>query len=202
MYKYTINYRYKKENQIINKADGLIYWDIIGKNNVIEINEHCHLVGLLIRIRGDYNKLVINNNCVFGPDNSIWMEGEGCSVTIGANTTATRLLHINAQEDGSKIEIGEDCMFSNHIIIRTSDSHPIFDLKSGERINKPKNIRIGNHVWVAPNTKIMKGAIIEDNCIIGSDTTVSHHVSSNSLYVGRPGKVVKDNIYWTREKLF
>ncbi len=94
-------------------------------------------------------------------------------------------------------------MFSNHIIVRTSDSHPIYDTLTKQRINSPKPVNIGNHVWIAPNTKIMKGAIIPDNCIIGSDTTITKTFSEpNSLIVGRPAKVVRTNVDWTREKLF
>ncbi len=94
-------------------------------------------------------------------------------------------------------------MFSNHIIVRTSDSHPIFDLVSGERLNKPDSVTIGNHVWVAPNVKIMKGSVIPDGCIIGSDTTTSKaFYEKNVLIVGRPAHIIKKNINWTRDKLF
>lgn len=113
------------------------------------------------------------------------------------------MCHINAQEDGTSIIIGEDCMFSNNIIVRTSDSHPILDITTGERLNKADNIQIGNHVWVAPNTKIMKGSKIADGCIIGSDTTVSKEFNRpNCLIVGRPPKIIKDNVTWNRDKIF
>lgn len=99
--------------------------------------------------------------------------------------------------------MGYDCMLSNHIIVRTSDSHPIFDTVTNERINKPLPIHIGNHVWIAPNSKIMKGAIIADGCIIGSDTTVSKPFkTNNTLIVGRPARAIKQNVLWTREQLF
>lgn len=114
----------------------------------------------------------------------------------------TRICHINCQENDKSIAIGQDCMFSNNIIIRTSDSHPIYDMNTHKRLNEAKDIEIGNHVWIAPNTKIMKGARIGDGCIIGSDSTLSKEVPSNVLVVGRPGKVVKENVEWTREALF
>lgn len=94
-------------------------------------------------------------------------------------------------------------MFSNNIIVRTSDSHPIYDLFSNIRINKCGSIIIGNHVWIAPNSKIMKNAVIPDNCVIGSDTTVSKAFNiNNCLIVGRPAKIIKQGIHWTRELLF
>lgn len=111
------------------------------------------------------------------------------------------MIHINAQENNSKIIIGKDCMFSNHIIIRTSDSHPIIDVKTGERTNPAKNVIIGEHVWIAPGSEIMKGALIEDDVIIGSQTMVSHHIPSHCLAVGRPAKIVKENVTWSRKDI-
>lgn len=94
-------------------------------------------------------------------------------------------------------------MFSNHIIVRTSDSHPIYDKITNERINNALPIVIGNHVWIAPNTKIMKGAIIPNGCIIGSDTTISKQfLETDSLIVGRPARIVRQNIAWSREQIF
>lgn len=93
-------------------------------------------------------------------------------------------------------------MLSNHIIIRTSDSHSIYDLGTQIRLNSAMPIVIGNHVWIAPHSIIMKGAKIFDNAIIGSNTMVNKEVPVASLIVGMPMKVVKQNIHWTREALF
>ena len=70
------------------------------------------------------------------------------------------------------------------------------------RINPPKSVVVGSHVWIAPNSKIMKGADIGDGAIIGSNTIVTKPVPANTLVVGAPAKVVKENVMWTREKLF
>ena len=189
-------------NLILNHK-GFLSKDIIGKYNTVEIKKGSRVNHLKIRIRGNNNTLVINNNCVFGTECSIWMEGDGIRVIIGEGCTFTTRCHINAQENGSIIDIGSDCMFSNHIIVRTSDSHPIYNLGTNQRINEPEPVEIGDHVWIAPNTKIMKGAVIPNGSIIGSDTTVSKKFTeTNTLIVGRPAKVVRCNVNWTREKLF
>ena len=92
-------------------------------------------------------------------------------------------------------------MFSNHIIVRTSDSHPIYDIESSNRINPAKSVKIGNRVWVAPDTKIMKGSVIGDGCVIGSNTMVTNTIPPQSLAVGMPARVVKQNIRWSREDI-
>lgn len=137
-----------------------------------------------------------------GKDCSIWMEGNGIEINIGSNTTFTENVHLCAQEDDMRIDIGEDCMFSNSIIVRTSDSHPIYDSTTSQRINGALSVKIGNHVWIAPHSTIMKGVNIGDGAIIGSNTLVTRAVPPHCLCVGIPAKVVKTNINWTREKLF
>lgn len=186
----------KKNNRINNKCPDIIKFEIKGINNKIEIPEDSRLVDMNVRIRGNHNQLIISNGVFFGTGCSIWIEGNNCKIIIGPKCTATRLIHINAQEDNSEILIGEDCMLSNNIIIRTSDSHPIYDIETGERINNPRNVVIGNHVWIAPNTKIMKGSYIGNGSIIGSDTTINKKIPENSLAVGRPSKIVKNNVEW------
>lgn len=172
---------------------------IIGNDNYISICKDCFVNDMYIRIRGNNNKLIIEDGVVFrGLGNSIWLEGNNNTIHIHKKTTFTRNIHLNAQERDVSIEIGEECMFSNTIIVRTSDSHPIYNEK-GERINLARSVVIGNHVWIAPSSTIMKGTIIGDNSIIGSNSVVTGSIPANCLAVGMPAKVVKTNIVWDRK---
>lgn len=199
IYKSLFTNKYVKVN---NKGDGVIKKEVVkGENNLIEIGEGTFLNNIKVRINESNNKIIIGKDCFIGKRCSFWMEGNNITIKIGSKTTFTHTVHFCAQEDNMEIHVGEDCMFSNNIIIRTSDSHPIYN-KEEERINKPKSVFIGNHVWIAPNSKIMKGARIGDNSIIGSNTMVIKEVPCNCLAVGMPSKVVKEDIKWTRESLF
>lgn len=170
-----------------------------GVNNTVVIKKNCVIDNPLFHIVGNNNKITFEENCHVGPNCSFWLEGNNVQITIGKRTTFTNTVHVNAQEDNMSIEIGEDCMFSNHIIIRTSDSHAIYSNETNKRINPAKPIRIGNHVWIAPGSEVMKGVVVGDGCIIGSQTMVTKDVPANTLVVGRPARVVKENIRWTRE---
>lgn len=184
-----------------NSGRGKIIRRIKGKDNTIKIGERSYLDCLLIHIVGNNNIIEIDEDCNIGKGCSFWIEGNGCHIKIGSYTTMTQYVHLNAQEDNMAIRIGNDCMLSNHIIIRTSDAHPVIDLETNERINPAKSVLIGNHVWIAPNTTIMKGSIIEKGSIIGSHTVVTKSIPMNSLAVGMPAKVLKTNITWTRERV-
>lgn len=187
---------------INNKGCTKLFKDIKGKNNRIIIGEGSRMDTNTIYIRGNNNQLVIGNDCIFGKDCSFRLEGNNIKITIGDKSTFTRSVNFTAQEDGSQIIVGEDCMFSNTIVVRTSDSHPIYSLETKERLNPAESVFIGKHVWVAPNTKIMKGADIGDGSVIGSDTMINRKTAPRVLVVGMPARVVKENIEWTRDKLF
>jgi acetyltransferase-like isoleucine patch superfamily enzyme len=185
-----------------NHGYGRLIRDIKGRNNTINIGKNTCLNKTTVRIRGNNNSITFDDGCHVGEDCSFWMEGNNIIIRIGAHTTFTHGVHFCAQEDGCVIEVGKDCMFSNTITVRTSDSHPIYDIETNQRINAAKGVRIGNHVWVAPDVRIMKGVTINDGAIIGSGTIVTRDVPGNALAVGHPARVVKEKINWTREKLF
>ena len=172
-----------------------------GENNRIIVGKDSRLNGVSFRIVGNNNIIEFGEHVIVGPGCSFWAEGNNIKIHIDNRSTFTREVHVNAQENNSEISIGEDCMLSNTIIIRTSDSHPIYN-NNGQRINPAKSIKIGNHVWIAPNSKVMKGVTIGDGCIIGSDTMVTKDLPDRVLAVGHPAKIVKTDINWTRESLF
>lgn len=154
-----------------------------------------------VYLRGNFIRIEIGDGVIIGKHCSIRCEGDNIIVVVGNNTTMTRDVHICAQENHSSIVIGEDCMFSNNIIVRTSDSHPIYD-NTGVRINSPQNVRIGNHVWIAPESTVLKGVTIGDNVIVGSKSLVTKDIESTCLCAGIPAHVIKRNIKWTREELY
>ena len=89
-------------------------------------------------------------------------------------------------------------MLSSGISIRTSDSHPIFDMITNSRINQPRSVIIGNHVWISAEAKILKGVCIGDGAIIGLGSIVTHNIPSNCIASGIPAKVIKQNINWNK----
>ena len=172
-----------------------------GKGNELKIEERCILKNPTIHIIGNNNRIIFDDRVYVGTNCSFWAEGNNIEIHIGNETTFTTKCHINAQENNSKIIIGDGCMFSNNIIVRTSDSHPIYDMETGNRINPAKNINIKRYVWIAPQSIIMKGVTIGEGAIIGSRTFVTKDIPEHCLAVGAPAKVVKEKILWTRENI-
>lgn len=118
----------------------------------------------------------------------------------GRGTYFAGKIHLAAIE-GTRIEIGNDCLFSSEIVFRTGDSHSILDM-DGNRINASKDIIVGNHVWVGHRALINKGVTIEDDSIIGTGAIVTRSFcEKNVVIAGVPAKIIKSNVNWDVKRL-
>ena len=152
-----------------------------------------------INVSGCHNQLYIPSTvCLHNV--TFTFEGDHNKISIGNYTSTEGRVEFCACESKC-INVGEGCMFSHDISVRTTDSHPIFDA-DGKRINEAKEINIGNKVWIGFQSLILKGASIPDGCIVGarSVVTASMDCFSNSLIAGHPAKVIRENVSWIRKR--
>jgi acetyltransferase-like isoleucine patch superfamily enzyme len=197
----------RNNNKIMVHKNNLLKYDtsrlrnstiqVVGEENSIGIGDLTKISDLKITVLGCGNKLVIGNECsIKGGEIYFW--GHNCQITI-ADKTSIISACISVLEERNSIEIGQDCMFAWGIDIRCGDGHPILDLATGRRLNSTKNIIIGKHVWLAANVQVLKGVSIGNNCIVGARAVVTKNIPANSLAVGVPAKVIKNNVTWDRE---
>lgn len=190
-----------------------------GHGNVIEIHPSAHIdVSVHIRIDGNGHVLRIGEkavlrgmNILFSGEGNTAEVGAGCNLrgafhlrqigsrlVVGSSTTFVGA-HLFAME-GKAIVIGEDCMFSAGIFVRTSDEHAIYDLATDARLNVPQDVLLGRHVWVGEGVTIAKGAKIADGCVVGARSYVSKVLARpNAIYAGSPAKLVREGIRWDRK---
>lgn len=174
--------------------------DIVGDRNRITIGEGCILYNLKFHIRGSNHVVEIGKNCRFTRSGLIWLEDDGCTLSIGQGTTMVDAT-LAVTEPGSRIAIGEECMFANDIDVRCGDSHSILDAASGKRINYAEDVTIGRHVWIAAHTIILKGVTIGENSVIASGAIVTRSCDPGSILAGNPAKVIRKGISWQRERV-
>lgn len=167
------------------------------KNNSISIGRNVSLRNCQFFFYGMNNKIKIHDGAKL-ENVTFWIEDEHNEIIIGKNTT----FHGNCQLaacEGTSILIGEDCMFSHDIYVRTTDSHSI--IKNNKRINTAKNVKIGNHVWLGMQCLILKGADIPSGCVIGARSIVSSSaMDKNCIYAGQPTKLINKDIIWNRKR--
>lgn len=100
----------------------------------------------------------------------------------------------------NSITIGNDCMFSNQIIVRSSESpHLIFDLASGEYLDQEGHVLVGDHVWIGERAYLTKRARIGSGSIVAACGVVTRAFSEdNVLLAGNPAEVKRRSIRWER----
>jgi len=172
-------------------------FNIRGKDNVIIVGEKGRLRNCVVYISGNNNLLRIGGGHTIVANTTFWLQGDNCIIDIDEDFTMEGGA-ISVTESG-KICIGRDCMFSFGIDIRNGDSHSILDLQ-GNRINKAKDIIIGDHVWLGANVTVLKGIYIESYSVIGTRSVVSKSCdTAHSIYVGIPARFIKSGIDWDRK---
>lgn len=95
-----------------------------------------------------------------------------------------------------RIEIGNHSGISWESLVMDSDFHHIAD-ETGEVFNHPKEIIIGDNVWVACKCTILKGAVIPSGSVVAANSMVTKKLTGeNSIFGGSPMRVLKSDIKW------
>ena len=130
----------------------------------------CELVAKMpFRINGNNNVICLENNVsVYGAEFHIEQDNNCLNIKKGTTFHGRNgyPVHI-ALDEGSSITINEDCMFSNGIQIRSTDSHSIID-STGKRINYAEDITIGEHCWIGLGCIILKGTTIAPHTVVAA----------------------------------
>ncbi len=164
----------------------------ISNATLLEISETTNIVNCTIFIKGKNNKIIFGNNTRLRGVN-IEILGDNSIISIGENTIVGHNTYLSAKEE-TRLSIGSNCSLSRNIKIMTSDGHPIF--QNNKRINSAKDIIIHNNVWITDNVTILKGVNIGQHSIIGINSTVTKSIPNNSIAIGNPAIVKKENITW------
>ncbi len=118
---------------------------------------------------------------------------ENGSLTIGNNLQITAASSIISHKN---IQIGDNCLMSWDVLIMDTDLHLIKDA-NGITQNDPREIIIGNNVWIGCRCLILKGSQIPSFSVIGANTVINKILDDESaLYAGSPARKIKDDITW------
>ena len=195
---------------------------ISGTGNKVDINTLSKL-GVKLILNGDNNEIHITNDSKISKNLNIIINGSNNKITLGKIIIAQNLniiigfptcltknayikigdkskfvkTEIMLLENDSTLNIGEDCLFSENILIHLSDTHSIFDLE-GNLLNYGGHVEIGDRVWCGRDSKILKKSTILNDCIIGGSSVVtSQFKEPHCIIAGNPAKIVKRGITWT-----
>ena len=171
---------------------GCILFGIGGSRNLAV----CRRKRSYLRINGK-GRIVFEGTAHFAPnftllvDNAMMQIGSGFSCNNGCMFLCFE-----------GMTFGTDCLFGRDVEIRDSDGHFILEPDEQgrfiEKINK-KPVRIGNHVWLCTNVRILKGVEIDDDCVVAYSSICTKPIAGKGkLIAGYPAKVIKESIGWKK----
>jgi len=166
-----------------------------GKNCSIEFGPDVTLRGVnrIIFYRNNQHVRIMGSNALTV---AMHLKGAGTSVLIGRGTSSNGAVWMNLGEPDDRVVIGEDCLLETNVAFRTSHSHPIFDLKTGERLNPSASIVIADRVWIDDNVTLLGGSSIGQGSVIQPRSLVRNAIPPDCLASGVPAKIIRDGIRW------
>lgn len=180
------------------KGNGLTL-NVIGAGNRISVGKNVFFNGLTINIHSNHNHIHIGDGCHLA-GTLIMKIVDGNRIAFGNGTTVGGASIICGE--GRSVTFGEDCMLAWGIEIRTTDSHALFDVNSDTRINHAADVVIGDHVWIAAHSIILKGSEIGPGSVVALRSVVSGKFpEGNAVIGGLPAKVIKQGVRWERPLL-
>jgi acetyltransferase-like isoleucine patch superfamily enzyme len=180
------------------RLDGLTV-EIRGNNNLITLHYPINFdAGTRIRILNDNVEVELGPTPFFNMS-LLCSLGHGQTCRIKKNTV---MVDVSIYLEGNTgLYIGEDCLFSDGpVFIRPCDGHSILDLETGKVVNAPEApIVIGNHCWIGNSCKIIRGAKLPDNTIVGMGALVNKAFEEEyTVLAGTPAKIIKRGRRWDR----
>ncbi|MEO1001525.1 MAG: hypothetical protein AAFX65_00260 [Cyanobacteria bacterium J06638_7] len=172
---------------------------VTGKNCSVNIGRARFYRGLLIHLDGDDKHVKVGDTNEHIINLRILSQrGRGQAAEIGSGLRCNGI-EIQMTDGDSGVVIGNDCLISWGVKVRTSDGHAIIDIESGKAVNFSQDVRIGNRVWICEDVKILKGVELPADTIIASGSTITKSFPSSdscSVIGGCPGRVLKRGVRW------
>lgn len=165
-----------------------------GENNILFVEDGVTLENSTISFSG--------NNCVvyLSSSNKVYYLSidvyQSSAVFFGHNSYFNGAVHAIASE-GQNIIVGNDCLFSFGIWIRTADPHLVYSVETHKRLNYSKSVFVGDHVWIGQNALVLKGCCFGSGSILGGGAVASNKlVPSNTSFAGNPAKLVGRGVFY------
>jgi maltose O-acetyltransferase len=114
----------------------------------------------------------------------------GSRVEVGDRTEFNNNLMIKCE--GAGIKIGCDGLFGAYVEIFDSDFHDLHPAR--RRAGKPvvAPVEIGDNVFVGMGARILKGATIGSDSVIGAGSVVTGSIPAGVIAAGNPARVIRE----------
>ncbi len=152
----------------------------------------CTEVGALTRLNGG---VIVRNEGTLRLGRKVKLHGRpvaielvalpGAELTIGDGTSINRGASICAQ---SSVRIGRNCGIGNDCLIFDTDFHGIGD---HFQARDAAPVTIGNDVWLAARSMVLKGVTIGDGAVVCAGSVVATNVPAYAMVGGVPARIIR-----------
>jgi acetyltransferase-like isoleucine patch superfamily enzyme len=171
----------------------------MGSGNTVEVGIDSILSNLSISISGSNNVVSVGERAeIYG--GSLQVFGDNSTVELGADTWMANAF-IYVTDSNSAVSVGNGTFLGPSCELRCGDGHAIYDLSSGEILNRAHQLKIGKNVWAGAGVSFLKDVIVGDGAIIGTRSVITKAIPERCLVVGVPAKVIRRNVGWTRQRV-
>jgi len=174
--------------------------DIAGRDSTVWIAAGTVLNHCNITEHGRNNFVYIGRDCRL-KQLTVQIKGSGNIVAIGAGVTVEHAVLLCGPEQRA-ILMGDDCMVSSNVTMRTNDGHGIFDARSGELLNAPADVAVHFHVWIGNGARLNKGCVMGAGSVLGQLSVASGVLEAGCVYAGIPARKIREGIAWSRTGRF
>jgi len=140
---------------------------------------------------------------------------EGAEMTVGGNVNIYYGSTVEVHQNGKlnigrctinsgaviicayKMTIGNDCLIARQCMISDSDHHQVLNAE-GKVANPPREVIIGDNVWLAVRATVMRGTRIKSGSVVGANSLVMGRVKERTLMMNEPAREFS-KINWSIE---
>ena len=154
----------------------------------------CQEVGALTRVRG---RVVVRNSGVIriGSRVRLWADPtpielsalHGGELRIGDGTSINRGACLCARD---AIRIGRGCGIGNDVLVLDSDFHEVGH-HAGLDSDVPAAVTIGDNVWLASRSVVLKGVTIGEGAVVCAGAVVVTSVPPHTIVGGSPARPIR-----------
>ncbi len=182
----------KTEKEKMLSGEMYIPWDAELAQDRMQAKELCFQLNQTSPTQIESRKEIIKT--LFNMPEEAWIESP-FNCDYGYNISFGKGFYINhgcTLLDAAKITFGNDCLLAPGVVISTA-GHPLDPEERASGSEFAKAINVGNDVWFGANVTVCPGVTIGDNVVIGAGSVVTKDLPSNSVCVGSPAKVIREN---------
>jgi maltose O-acetyltransferase len=115
---------------------------------------------------------------------------EQALIEVGDRTEFNNNLLLKSE--GAGIKIGRDGLFGAHIEVFDSDFHDLHPARRHGGTPAMAPVEIGDNVFVGMGARILKGASIGSDSVIGAGAVVTGTIPSGVIAAGNPARVIRE----------